>query len=696
MSLPGIARLTKGAAILLTLAVATGRAQEPLARVNVDLVQVDVIVTDAKGNHVTDLTAADFEILEDGKPQRIANFSLVAAGPATAEEKAGHVPAAARDEAPIAAARIAPGQADRTMAIVIDDLGISEQSFAAVHVALEKFIDQVGPGDLVALVTTSGRLGALQRLTSDKRLLRAALDKFKSLPNHRPGVTDDDFTCVWYNHKAAMPIAEVQDQDVWLSISRDRDAQRELENDHRAAYYGLLSISTLRRLVDGLRELPGRKSILLVSEGLPLVRSQGSGETNPRVTEAYEAFLNHANRAEVTVNTLDPRGLVATFATAEGGHQGSDSCESARGTEFTLSQQQLRDVAHRTGGISITNDNDLSGSAARVFNDQLEYYLIGYKPPETADASHAARGYRKIAIRVKRPGLKVRFHSSIYKEEPPEPSQQDGGKLLATAVASPFAIPNVRIRFASRFWDAGPEAGSIIDTILEIDARDLTFITDASGRRQAKFEILAAVYGTAAKPLDTFEKSYTVSLTEAAYQRAMRDGLVQQLQLPVRQAGAYQIRGAVRDKASGRIGSASEFVEVPDLSHGRLALSGIVLSRGSREPGAAEAANILRFRAGEQVDYAYQVLNAVPAADGSPKMELRVTLYHDGKALGTSPPMGIARAGQDPKRLGVSNDFRLGKQLAPGDYTLRIDAFDRNAPEKRAKASQTADFAVVE
>jgi VWFA-related protein len=688
------------AMLILALAAAACLGQEtgPLVRVNVDLVQVDAIVTDAQGNHVGDLKPEEFEILENGKAQHITNFSFLSgvSGGAVQNVQATSVAGRQTEAPPMLPARLAPGQADRTIAVAIDDFGLSEQSFAAVHAALEKFVEQVGPGDLVAIVTTSGRLGALQRLTSDKRLLRAAVDKFRSLPNHRPGVMDDDFTCVWYNHKAAMPTSGIQDEEVWLAGqvgggSRELDPQLELENDHRSVFYGLLSLSALGRLVDGLRELAGHKSILLFSEGLPLVRGQGSGETNSQVTSGYEAFLNHANRSGVTVNTIDPRGLVGSFASAD---RNGDACESARQTELAISQQQLRDVAGRTGGISIVNDNDLTGSMTRVWKDQSGYYLIGYKPPE-AGKGKGTRGdseVRKIAIRVTRPGLKVRFHSSLYKEEPGKAPLEDSGKRLVAAVESPFAIPNVRVRFATRFWDAGPEAGSILDTILEIDAHDLSFREDG-GRRKAEFEILAVIYGSDPKPLDTFKKSYTISLTEAGYERALGEGLVQQMQLRMKQAGAYQIRGAVRDQESGHIGSASELVEVPDLTKGRLALSGIVLSKG----GTAESRNILRFRAGDTVFYAYQVLNAQVASDGSTKMELRAALYHDGRVLGSSPAEGVDPKGQtDPKRLVVSKDFRLGKQLKQGDYTLQIDAVDRNAPERRAQARQTVDFEIAE
>lgn len=161
--------------------------EEPLARVNVDLVQVDAIVTDSKGIHLTDLKPEDFEILESGKPQRITNFSFLSG------ERA--VPAATQASS-VAPARVTPQQVNRTMAAVVDDLGMSEHNFASVRRALDHLVDQqVGPGDLIAIVTTSGRLGTLQQLTADKRLLRAAVAKLRSVPNHRPGVQDYDFTC---------------------------------------------------------------------------------------------------------------------------------------------------------------------------------------------------------------------------------------------------------------------------------------------------------------------------------------------------------------------------------------------------------------------------------------------------------------------------------------------------------------------
>lgn len=677
--------------------------EQPLVRVNVDLVQIDVVVTDSKGHHVADLRPDEFEVLDNGKPQPITNFSYLAGtavAPAAAPSPAAQS-SQARSAAPVPPARIAPGQANRTIAIVVDDLGLSEESFLSLRPALERFVEQqIQPGDLVALITTSGRLGALQQLTSDKRLLLAAVAKLRSLPNHRPGLMESGFTCVWFNHRfEGKPVAEVQDEDVWLggqgfcpTCPPELDPQLELMNDHRSEYYSRLSISALHRVVDALRELPGRKSILLFSEGVPLVRGQGLGESNSMLIDAYNAFLNHANRSAVAVNTIDPRGLVSLSATAEFGHAAEDPCDRARQTELVNTQQLLAEIARKTGGIAIKDDNDLSVAMARVMDDQVGYYLIGFKPAAAASvkAARATPAFRRISIRVKRPGLIVRFHSSVYEEQalPPAPG---GALALSHAVGSPFALPGLRLRLSSRFWDSGAAAGNILDNVLMIDARDLTFTTEPDSRRKLSFDVLAVIYGPDTQPVDFLNKSYAFTLAPAAYERALAEGVLQRLQLSVKLPGAYQVRVAVRDPATGRIGSASAFVEVPAPARGRIALSGIALSA---EPGAP---SVIRYRPGQTIYYAYQVLNASPARDGSFNVEVQAALFRDGRNLGSSKLAPADMKDQpDPKRLVVTGDLRLGPALPPGDYTLQVTAVDSNAPARRATAVQSIDFEVAE
>jgi hypothetical protein len=229
-------------------------------------------------------------------------------------------------------------------------------------------------------------------------------------------------------------------------------------------------------------------------------------------------------------------------------------------------------------------------------------------------------------------------------------------------------------------------AGPVLDTDLRIDARDCTFV-ESGERRQAEIHLIAAIWGTGEKPLDTFERSYTVSLAPAAYERPLSEGLVQRMQMKVKRPGAYQIRAAVLDRQANRLGSASDFVEVPDLKRGKLALSGIALTRAD----GAEEGTRLRYRRGETVNYTVQILNATAG------VEVRAALYRGGWQLGTSEPRTVDGRGQaDPRRWIAGNTFRLGKQLLAGDYTLQLTVTERAAPARPTNAVQFADFEVVE
>ena len=156
-----------------------GSDKEEVVRISVTLVQLDAVVTDKQGRLVTDLRSSDFEIYEDGRKQHITNFSFVSTQPEA-------LPAAAtepRSKAPLPPGpptRLRPNQVRRTIALVVDDLGLSFESTAAVRDALKKFVDQqMQPGDLVAIIRTGAGMGALQQFTADKRELYAAIERVR-------------------------------------------------------------------------------------------------------------------------------------------------------------------------------------------------------------------------------------------------------------------------------------------------------------------------------------------------------------------------------------------------------------------------------------------------------------------------------------------------------------------------------------
>src|SRR4026209_963587 len=151
----------------------------PVIRINVNLVQVDAVVTDSKGKPVTDLKIDDFEILQDGKPQVITNFSFVDVKSAAAAPARGEIPQRGRGlPTPAAPQRgLRPQQIRRTIAIVVDDLGISFDSMSRIQSSLKKWVEnEMQPGNLGAVIRTSAGMGSLQQFTSDKRVLRGAVD----------------------------------------------------------------------------------------------------------------------------------------------------------------------------------------------------------------------------------------------------------------------------------------------------------------------------------------------------------------------------------------------------------------------------------------------------------------------------------------------------------------------------------------
>ena len=223
------------------------RSPSPL-RISVELVQLDATVTDRDGRHVTNLEAADFEVLQDNRPQTIAAFQFVLAG-AAPRLHVGSAPAGAAVGQP--AAPPTREAMRRTMAILVDDLNLSFESIARVRAALRRFIDeQMRPGDLVAILRTAAGMGALQQFTTDRRALHAAADRVR-----------------------------------WTMMGRissfgasDLDQRLEpLEKEIFAAG----TLGAIQYVTRGIEELPGRKAIILLSDGFRMTDADGQYRPHP-------------------------------------------------------------------------------------------------------------------------------------------------------------------------------------------------------------------------------------------------------------------------------------------------------------------------------------------------------------------------------------------------------------------------------
>jgi VWFA-related protein len=696
---------------------------EDVVRITTNLVQVDAVVTDKNGKVVTDLKPEEIKILEDGREQKITNFlynvTETPAAPARTEKPA----TVDKNAPPTPPTRLKPEEIRRTIAIVVDDLGLSFESTHFVRGALKRFVDeQMQAGDLVAIIRTGGGMGALQQFTMDKRQLYAAIERVKWNSSGRGGIG------------AFAPLQPPTPGD----HGADVDKQNEELNQFREDMFSVGTLGAISYVVKGLRELPGRKSILLVSDGFRIY-NQEDASRNYLALEKLRRLVDEAGRASVVIYTMNATGLQTMGLTAAD-NPGSGNIEqmlSSRRNAAFETQEGLDYLAQQTGGIAIKNNNDLSSGIRRVLEDQKGYYLIGYRPDNsTFDPRTGRRTFHKLTLKVTRPGkFNVRMRNGFYGVSDADrrvPVQRTLAQQLVGALTSPFGATGVHLQLTSLF-SYDPKAGAIMRSMLHIDARDLTFTTEANGMHKCTFDVLAMTFGDNGVPVDQLGRTYTMQLPEVLHKRAQHDGLVYYVTVPLKKAGAYQLRISLRDSSTERVGSASQFVEVPDLKKNRLALSGIVLrgdnpgerttsaagakssaAPGGNEPAAAadspeqgqEAADrqnpeaspaVRHFTRGMSMDYLFVIYNGhFDKATNKTQMTSQVRLFRDGQPVfsGRENPLEFSGA-VDQRRLVSGGTIKLGTDLARGEYVLQVIIKDMLADEKHRTVTQWMDFEIV-
>lgn len=684
-------------------------------KISTTLIQVDVSVTDKKGNIVTDLKPEDFEVYENGKKQDITNFSFIFQGNKIVKiDKSEKNKVDKKNILPAPTVKLQPGQVKRTYALVVDDLGISFENVSWTQRTLRKFVnEQMQDGDLVAIIRTGSGIGALQSFTSDKRQLLAAVDKIKWNAYGRGGIGSFE------------PIGTTLKEDlegttrVGSGESRnpegadDEKAFQKQIDAFRSDNFSVGTLGALSYVIRGMKQLPGRKSIMLFSEGFALPASS----TPNRVLDSMRVLADMANRSSVVIYTLDPRGLqnplMITAADKPKGlridSNGSKSVDGdefeARATTFRETQTSLRFLAYETGGIPFVNQNDLSLGLERAINDQTGYYLLGYEPDETTFDPKKNK-FNKLEVKLLRPGLKIRYRSGFFgitdekiNDTPKTPQQ----KLLG-ALVSPFGANDINLNLYPVFQN-DVKNGNIIQALVYIDVKGLNFSQEANQNRKANFDLIAMTFGDNGTQVDQLSKNYTIEISEKVYQNMLKNGFVYTLSVPVKKAGAYQFRIALRDTKSEKIGSVSQFVEVPNIKK-RLVLSNIILddftseewqkvrlggNRDESERSVLLDTTLRQFKRETILRYDYMIYN--PKSNQQIKSQLR--LIRDGKIVYEEPFSPVKIEGQtDLTRIQNAGALTLGKNLETGDYILQIIATDDETSKN--VATQFVEFEIVE
>lgn len=706
-------------ALLLVAAGVLGQETKPVpkptppdndvVKISTSLIQIDVSVTDAKGKPITDLRPDEIEIYENGEKQNISNFSFVSSARETTQKPASTDKIAI----PIPQGTLRPEQIRRTIALVVDDLSLSFESAYQTRRSLKKFVDeQMQDGDLVAIIRTGAGIGALQQFTSDKRILLAAIEKVKWNPLGSGGIS------------AFAPIEPpaIEGEEATEDSSEESTAQADTAtalDDFRTQGFVTGTLGALRYIVTGMGGLPGRKSVILFSDGFRLLETNESGFSEAGVVMDFlRALIEQANRSSVVIYTIDARGLVYTGITAADSITSSSQLESVpagRSAQLFDTQSGLSFLAEETGGLAIKNNNDLSGGVRRVLEDQ-SYYLIGYEPDaDTFDA--AKRKYNKLEVKVLRTGAKVRYRSGFFNvADKPSTTSAPAAVLsptaqLESALVSPFAVGGISLRLNALFGN-DVKNGSFVRSLIHISAGDLKFTDEKDGTKKAVFDVLAMSFGDNGQIVDQLAKGYTMTAKPQDMKRLLETGFVYSFTFPIKKPGAFQYRVALRDFQSGKVGSASQFIEVPNLKKYRLTVSSVVLENLSESEweklnsplappsnrGEILVATALRkAKLGSILRYGFEIYNAKLDSGHHPNLTTKVRVFREGKLVLDGVQKQIdASAQTDLTRVKASGAIALGGKMLPGDYILQIIVTDILAKAGQKVATQFVQFEVVE
>lgn len=717
---------------------AAGDEDDAVVKVTTNLVQLDIVAVDKNGNPITDLRPDEFEIYEDGKLRKITNFSFIKLQPAGGVELVPTPRVETNKNTPpppVPPARLRPEQVRRTFAFVIDDLGLSFEAVTRARDVVRKFVNQqMQPNDLVAIIRTGGGSGTLQQFTSDKQLLNAAIDRVKFNIYSRGGISDtaaiNDQSSTLPpsdsspNARRAMGEASGQVTAIDPAAVPGQGATRDEFDIRRQQFLTVGTLGSLKFIIGGMDNLPGRKALVLISDGFRIPSKPENQEVGNPFIEYLRSLTEQANRSAVTIYTIDGRGLQTL------GLQAADSISSEIETGLATgpisggaileqklqsalqdrrdinfeTQSGLQYLSSRTGGFFTT---DLNAGFNRVVNEQQGFYLIGYDPDEEEfNTRRGRRTFHKLTVKVKRSGVNVRSRAGFFgiTDDVAEARSRTRGEKIALALNSPFGAFDLPVRLTV-IYSQDDKEGSVLRSLVHIDTAKLSFVDEADGWHKAIFDLVAVTYGESGTAIDQVARTQTIRVRGETYNRILKDGFVYFFNIPVKQTGGCQVRVAVRDTASDRVGSASQFLKVPDLKEDHLALSGIVVTGSELQQQkesteeASVAANLIpavrKLRQGMVLGYSYHIYNS-KLEGGTARVKTQMRLFQNGREVFAGQAQPIDTSGQkDARKLVAGGRLLLGSELPPGEYVLQVEVTDELAKKDRSVARQFIDFEIV-
>jgi hypothetical protein len=441
---------------------------------------------------------------------------------------------------------------------------------------------------------------------------------------------------------------------------------------------------------------PGRKLAFFVSDGFLLDAGPHAAATRDKLHHVIDA----AQRAGVVVYTLHAEGLVNnTFADPGNARpmDGGGRLDLASAGELQAKQDALSALAADTGGRALRGTNFFDKWVSNVLDETSNYYLIAWRPesevekgPKFRNVKLSVAGQPELSVRAPRGYVEGPKPPPATAAKPTDPKATTPETEIRAALTDIFPSSNLPVQLSLTYLNT-PANGLVVTSSMEIAGRGLTFGDD--GTQPATIRLAGVALNDKGKVAASFRNELNIKPRK---QGEADEGIFYNHHTPLT-PGIYQFRVAARDEKSARVGSAMQWIVIPDLSRRELTLSSLLLGGQVIEDKANAASNAQvqlsvdhHFTRAAQLGYWIFVYNAKRDATGKTQLTVQTQVLRDGKPVLSAPPSRLADDGQDPARIPYGGGVAL-KTLGPGRYDLKITITDSLAG---ATATQLADFIV--
>jgi len=620
-----------------------------------ELVLVNVTARDSHGNLVRDLKQGDFTILEDNKTQQVSSFDVENTDIApTVAQPTNPLLGATRPipaKPPDATATNSAAFKDRRLIVLFFDLSSMQpdevdRAVAAAETYVEK---QMTAADLIAVVSLSNSLNVNLEFTEDRAALKKTLAGFGA----GAGEGFDAGTTGTTEGTADTGQAFTADDTEYNIFNTDR------------------RLEALHSIADRLAAVDQKKSLIYFSSGMDRTGIENQAQ--------LRAATNAAVRANLAIYTMDIRGLQAMVPGGEAQNA------SLRGTspysgQSTLnqynsnfsSQETLVTLAGDTGGRAFLDSNDFGRVFTGVQQDTSFYYMIGYRSTNTARDGR----FRRITVRVNRPGLKLDFRKGYYAPADFQHStREDREQQLQDELASELPTTDLPVYLSAGYFRMADNRFYIPVSVI-VPGNEIPF-TRSSDQDKATLDVLGVVLDPEKRPLGAVRDTVKLAIDQSQLVQRKNVQYGSSFILP---SGKYHLKFVVRENQSGRMGSFETDLVVPDLKNVPLKMSSIVLA-SQLQPSTKKKSDNPLVRDGNEI-----IPSVTHVFSANQHLYLYFEVYDPSKSTPSAAATGAGNSTKNPIKLLTNVAFFRGKTQAY--QTPLVENSELGVPDRHAAVFQ--------